>query len=228
MVYICPPFRLHFTNSCMAHKILIADDHSVVRHGTRLIIEEILPEVKVVEAGTVAQMTNILKNDRFDLLILDINMPGGNSIQMVDVARLKQPDIKILIFSAYDERLYATRYMQAGANGYLHKHTSEPTVRKAILDVLENGHYVSDSLKNHVFQSIINKSAATENPITLLSNREIEVAELLVQGLGGIEISSTLNIQTTTVSTYKKRIFEKMGVNNLPELIEKFKYYSKA
>lgn len=223
-----PAFYPYLQISNMSHKILIADDHTVVRHGTRLIIEEILPDVKVVEAGTVAQMTNILKNDTFDLLILDINMPGGNSIQMVDVARLKQPDIKILIFSAYDERLYATRYMQAGANGYLHKHTSEQTVREAILSVLEHGHYVSDALKNHVFQSMINKNAAKENPITLLSNREIEVAELLVQGLGGIEISSTLNIQTTTVSTYKKRIFEKMNVHNLPELIEKFKYYSKA
>ena len=210
----------------MAYNILIVDDHSVVRHGTRLIIEETYPDVKVAEAGSVAQMTQILRNGTFDLLILDINMPGGNSIQMIDLARLKQPDIKILVFSAYDERLYATRYMQAGANGYLHKHTPEQKVREALVAVLEQGHYVSEALKTHVFQSIIQKNTNRGNPIAQLSNREIEVAELLVQGLGGIEISATLNIQTTTVSTYKKRIFEKMNVSNLPELIEKFKYYS--
>jgi len=212
----------------MSHKILIADDHSVVRHGTKLIIEEIYPDVQVFEASSVSQMTAMLKNDTFDLLILDINIPGGNSVQMVDLARLKQPNVKILIFSAYDERLYATRYMQAGADGYLHKHTSEQTVREAIVSVLEQGYYVSSSLKDHVFQSVVNKNAGQENPISLLSNREIEVAELLVQGLGGIEISASLNIQTTTVSTYKKRIFEKMNVSNLPELIEKFKHYSKS
>lgn len=212
----------------MSYKILIADDHSVVRHGTKLIIEEIYPDVRVYEAPTVSQMTAMLKNETFDLLILDINIPGGNSIQMVDVARLKQPNVKILIFSAYDERLYATRYMQAGADGYLHKHTSEQTVREAIMSVLEKGYYVSSSLKDHVFQSVVHKNVGQENPISLLSNREIEVAELLVQGLGGIEISASLNIQTTTVSTYKKRIFEKMNVSNLPELIEKFKFYSKS
>lgn len=209
----------------MGYNILIADDHSVVRHGTRLIIEDTFPDVKVEEAGTISQMTQILKNDAFDLLILDINMPGGNSIQIIDLARLKRPEIKILIFSAYDERLYATRYIQAGANGYLHKHTSEQAVREAIISVLEQGHYVSDSLKNHVFQAMMNKNTGAGNPLAQLSNREIEVAELLVQGLGGIEISAVLNIQTTTVSTYKKRIFEKMAVNNLPELIEKFRHY---
>jgi len=210
----------------MAYKILIADDHSVVRHGTRLIIEETFPEVKVYEAGSIKQMTQILKGDVFDLLILDINMPGGNSIHMLDLAKQKQHDLKILVFSAYDEKLYASRYLQAGASGYLHKHSSENLLQEAIVAVLETGHYVTQSLKEHIFNSLINKDDTNKNPISLLSNREIEVAELLVQGLGGVEISDKLNIQTTTVSSHKKKIFEKLHITNLPELIEKFRQYS--
>jgi two-component system invasion response regulator UvrY len=210
----------------MAYKILIADDHSVVRHGTRLIIEETFPDVKVYEAGSVKQMAQILKADVFDLLILDINMPGGNSIHMLDLAKQKQNDLSILVFSAYDEKLYASRYLQAGASGYLHKHSSESLLKEAIVAVLETGHYVTQSLKEHIFNSLINKDEANVNPISLLSNREIEVAELLVQGLGGVEISDKLNIQTTTVSSHKKKIFEKLHVTNLPELIEKFRQYS--
>jgi len=210
----------------MAYKILIADDHSVVRHGTRLIIEETFADVKVYEAGSVKQMTQILKSDVFDLLILDINMPGGNSIHMLDLAKQKQEDLQILVFSAYDEKLYASRYLQAGANGYLHKHSSENLLKEAIVAVLETGHYITQSLKEHILNSLMDKNETNKNPISLLSNREIEVAELLVQGLGGVEISSQLNIQTTTVSSHKKKIFEKLHVANLPELIEKFRQYS--
>lgn len=209
----------------MAFEILITDDHGIVRHGTKLLIKDMLPDAIIHEAENIDQMISMLKARPYDLLILDINLPGGNSTQMMDQARLRRPDVKILIFSAYDEKLYATRYMQAGANGYLHKHTSEQEIRDAIYAILHHGRYVSPSLQSFLMDSFIQKKDQPDNPLLLLSNREIEVAELLVQGLGGIEISSSLNIQMSTVSTYKKRIYEKLNVSNVAELIEKFRLY---
>lgn len=209
----------------MAFEILITDDHGIVRHGTKLLIKDMLADAVIHEAENIDQMVSMLKARPYDLLILDINLPGGNTTQMIDQARLRRPDLKILIFSAYDERLYATRYIQAGANGYLHKHTSEQEIRDAIFSVLHHGRYVSGSLQSFLMDSFIQKKDQPENPLLLLSNREIEVAELLVQGMGGIEISTSLSIQMSTVSTYKKRIYEKLGVSNVAELIEKFRLY---
>lgn len=212
----------------MAFEILITDDHGIVRHGIKLLIKDMLPDAIIYEAENIDQMISMLKLRPYDLLILDINIPGGNTTQMMDQARLRRSDLKILIFSAYDERLYATRYIQAGANGYLHKHTSEQEIRDAIYAVLHHGRYVSSSLQSFLMESFIQKKDQPENPLLLLSNREIEVAELLVQGMGGIEISTSLSIQMSTVSTYKKRIYEKLGVANVAELIEKFRMYGKG
>src|SRR5688500_9926427 len=106
-------------------RVLIADDHAIVRYGTNLLVKEVLPEGIIQEAVTFEQMIQLLDTQPFDLLILDINIPGGNNLQMIDVVRLRQPAVKILIFSGYDEQLFAIRYLQAGANGYLMKHSPQ-------------------------------------------------------------------------------------------------------
>lgn len=205
--------------------ILVADDHAIVRYGTTLIIKEMLPGVRVREAENFHQTLKLLDSQPFDLLVLDINIPGGNNLQMIDVIRLHQPRIKILIFSAYDEQLFALRYFQAGVDGYLVKHSPEEELKSAIRMVLNQEKYISPTVKQHLLNGLVARQHTPGNPLQALSNRETEVMQLLVKGSGVAEISSALSLQVSTVSTYKSRIFEKLEVSNVIELAEKVKLY---
>lgn len=205
--------------------ILIADDHTIVRYGATLIIKEMFPGGQVSEAMSFTQALKILDSQPFDLLILDINIPGGNNLQMIDVLRLHQPKIKILIFSAYDEQLFALRYLQAGVDGYLVKHSPEDELKTAIRTVLNNEKYISPTVKQHLLNGLSTRSNIARNPLHALSNRELEVMQLLVKGSSVADIGTVLSLQISTVSTYKARIFEKLEVGNVIELAEKVRLY---
>ncbi|NII26062.1 response regulator transcription factor [Pseudoflavitalea sp. X16] len=207
------------------YQVLIADDHSIVRYGTALVIKEMLPAGTIREANNFDQALKLLDTDRFDLLVLDINIPGGNNLQMIDVVKLRQPHVKILIFSGYDEQLYALRYLQAGADGYVVKQAPEGELKAAIQTIQNNDKYISPTVKQHLINGLTTKKASARNPLTGLSNREMEVMQLLVKGASVAEIGVTLSLQISTVSTYKSRIFEKMEVSNIVELVEKVKLY---
>jgi DNA-binding NarL/FixJ family response regulator len=202
--------------------ILIADDHGVVRYGMMLFIKDLMPWAQVSQVGTFNEAIGHVNKSQVDLVILDINLPGGNNIKMVDSLKAVQPDIKVIIFSSYDEKVYAERYLRAGAKGYLNKETSNKEIKKAIQSVLSGGVYMSNTVKDLMLNRLLNIEVG-QNPLSVLSNREIEVAQLLVIGQGVTEISTALNLQLSTVSTYKNRIFEKLDVSNVVQLIEKFK-----
>lgn len=211
----------------MSLHILIADDHAVVRHGISLLLQEMMPSVKVTQAWDYDTLMSGLGQKKMDLVVCDINMPGCDSFHVIDDMRTIQQEVKILIFSAYREDLYAPRYMQAGANGFLHKDSENEQIRKAITTVLNNGKYISEAVKERLINKALSTNRRTaETPLDLLSQREMEVARLLLQGLGLLEISNTLHLHIATVSTYKKRIYEKMQIANLPELIAVFKNHS--
>ncbi len=206
-------------------RILIADDHGVVRYGIKLLCKEILPNSEIFQAENFTEVLSILNSEPLDLIILDINIPGGNNIQMLDTIRLKQSKIKILMFSAYDEDIYAVRYIQAGANGYLSKDRPGKEIKNAILTILDEGKYIGESIKENILNNLLSHRKHSSNPLESLSNRELEVSRLLIQGMKITEISDALNIQKSTASTYKNRIFEKLEVNNVAELIEKFRLF---
>lgn len=204
-------------------KILIADDHSVVRQGMSLILKEAFDGIEVVHTDSFESAIVILKNNQINLLLLDINLPGGNSIDMINDVKQVQNTTKILMFSAFDEDQYALKYMKAGAKGYVNKLSSEDKIIEAVKTVLEGGDYISPKLKAKISENGINK--VSNNPLSILSNREMEIAGLLTKGEGNLEIANKLNIGMSTVSTYKSRIFEKLGINNVVSLVEKFKRY---
>lgn len=206
--------------------ILIADDHTIVRYGTTLIIKDLMAGVQVSEAENFTQTLKLLDSKTFDLLILDINIPGGNNLQMIDVIRLHQPRIRILIFSGYDEQLFALRYLQAGADGYVVKNSEEQELRTAIQTVLNNEKYISPTVKQHLLNGLASRSGNGANPLQQLSNREMEVMQLLIKGTSVADIGVQLSLQTSTVSTYKARIFDKLDVANVIELAEKVKLFS--
>lgn len=206
-------------------KILIADDHSIVRLGASIIINEKFKNTEIINATTIKEVYDHLNNSKFDLLLLDINMPGGNNIKVINEILSLQNDLKILVFSSYDENIYALRYIEAGAAGYLNKNTAMEELANAIQSIQERGRYMSDAIKDLYVQKLTtNKSTLDKaNPLYKLSNREMDVAKHLIEGHGILEVSNLLKLSSSTVSTYKSRIFEKLTVNNIPELIELFK-----
>jgi DNA-binding NarL/FixJ family response regulator len=205
----------------MAYKILLVDDHLVVRTGIVIVLKKEIENLKIFNAENFLETISILKENSFDLVILDINIPGTKKTDMIQDIRLIRPNIKILIFSAHEEDQYAFRYIISGANGYLSKLSSEKKIVQVVLTILENGKYITDEVMNKIIDSAFNKIPL--NPIDKLSKREFEIAGLLVEGLGNLEISNTLKIQMSTVSTYKTRVFEKLKIKNIVALIDVFK-----
>jgi DNA-binding NarL/FixJ family response regulator len=205
-------------------KILIADDHSIVRVGAAMIVSKLYGDIDIVQATTYQDVFEQLKEGRFDLLLLDINMPGGNNIRVIKEILGLQRDLKILVFSSYDETIYALRYIEAGAAGYLNKSTAMDELANAIQAIHDRGKYMSNAVKDLYVQKLTsNKSDMTaSNPLHKLSNREMDVAKHLIVGQGVLDVSALLNLSPSTISTYKSRIFEKLQVDNIPELIELF------
>lgn len=204
-------------------QILIAEDHAVVRIGTKHLLQSLLPDAAISEVADFDKIIQAMETKPYDLLILDINIPGGNNTKMVEAIRIKDPSVKILMFSSYDEQLYGLMYLQAGADGYLSKDAPEEEFRTAVTSVLENRKYMSQDMQQLNINRLINPKEFMPDPVVTLSPRETDVMNLLKEGLGTAKIAEKLNLQLSTVSTYKARIFEKLGVNNIVELITKIK-----
>jgi two-component system invasion response regulator UvrY len=203
--------------------ILIAEDHAVVRIGTKHLLQSLIPDSSITDVENFDQLINELEVKPYDLLILDINIPGGNNTKMVEAIRSKSPETRILMFSSYDEQLYGLLYLQAGADGYLSKDAPEEEFQSAVLSVLNNKKYMSEDMQQMNINRLINPKEFLPDPIVSLSPRETDVMNLLKEGLGTAKIAEKLNLQLSTVSTYKARIFEKLGVKNIVELITKIK-----
>lgn len=208
--------------------ILIADDHTIVRLGVAHIASTLPVPVVCHEAETFDKVISLLEIQDFDVLILDINIPGGNNLQMIDAVKLRQPHIKILMFSGYDEQLFAINYLQAGADGYLIKYSPEEEIRQAINTVLNREKYMSAATRQQLLNLLASPRENASNPLAALSAREVEVMNLMTKGVPVASIAKMLHLQMTTVSTYKTRIFDKLGINNIVELLEKVKMYSAA
>ncbi|KFE97225.1 response regulator [Chryseobacterium luteum] len=197
----------------MNGRILIADDHYVVRAGTALVLESAYPKFKIDFAENYDQVKEHISQDEYDLLFLDIDMPGTQYKKMISELKSIQKDLKILVFSGHDKNV-AIQYIREGAEGYLSKQSSETEIREAVKSVIQKGFHYPKELIGLIIQ---NKKS---NPSEKLSSREYEIFKLLAKGLGNLEISNKLDIKMSTVSTYKKRIFKKLNVSNIAELIK--------
>ncbi|EGV44571.1 response regulator transcription factor [Bizionia argentinensis JUB59] len=206
-------------------RILVADDHGIVRMGLVQIIKQLRPQALLSEAEDYKSLSALISKESFDLVILDVNMPNGTLQQAIDFIKLKQPELKILIFSSQDEQLYALRYLKMGANGFLNKLSPKEQIDEALSAMFLKGQYISDEIKDSMVSNTLNKQQSS-SPIEVLSNRELEVANKLVEGLPLKELSNQLNLHTSTVSTYKNRVFEKLDIQSIPELVEIFRIYN--
>lgn len=207
------------------NRILIADDHGIVRMGLAQVIKQLRPSAHLQEVDDYRSLAVLVGNEPFDLVILDVNMPNGNLQQAIDFIKLKQPRTKILVFSSQDEHLYAVRYLKMGADGYLNKLSSKEKIDKALTAMLDKGEYISEQLKDVMVAKSLNKKQ-TATPLETLSDRELEVANRLVEGIPLKELSHQLNLHTSTISTYKNRVFEKLEIQSIPELVEILRMYA--
>lgn len=207
------------------YKILIAEDHAIVRLGIILIVKELYPGTVVTEADNFDLALSFLEKEDFDLLILDINLPGGDYVHMIEAVKMRDDNISILIFSNYDEELYALQFLKSGADGYLQKDAQPDEISTALDKLLKKDKYISDIVQKQLLNTITGRKDKTDTES--LSNREWEIMRLLIKGSSPSEIKRILNIQLSTISTYKARIFEKMKVSNVLELADKVKFLKK-
>ncbi len=205
-------------------RILIADDHQIVRMSLVMMIKQLKPFAHLTEVNDYKTVYDAISKDPYDLVILDVNMPNGSFQEAVGFIKLKQPAIKILVFSSQDESVYAVRYLKLGADGYLTKDSNIDKIDQALNAMLKTGRYLSDDLKDAMIAESL-KGTATSTPLENLSNRELEIANKLVQGMPLKELSHTLNLHSSTVSTYKNRLFEKLKIQSIPELVEILRLY---
>ena len=143
--------------------ILLADDHSVVRQGISMILKETYKDLNILHAADFDSAIDLLKKNEVYLLVLDISIPEGKGVQMVELVKAINHNVKVLIFSAYEEDLYAMRYLKAGAEGYLNKLSSETEFKAAFKAMLEQGTYMSEAIKQKIISASLNKQS--HNPL---------------------------------------------------------------
>lgn len=204
--------------------ILVADDHGIVRMGLVQVIKELKPHAKLYEVDDYKALYDLIFEKKFDLAILDVKMPNGSIQEAINIIRIKQPDLKILVFSSQDEQLYAVRYLKMGADGFLHKLSPRYEIEKALDSMLVKGRFISEEVKNAMITHSLSPQQKTL-PVETLSDRELQVARKLCEGITLKDMSNQLNLHTSTISTYKNRVFEKLQVGSIPELIEIFRMY---
>ena len=198
-------------------KILIADDHAVVRQGLKQIITDELDMTAAGEAGTGAQILNLIGKEDFNVIILDITLPGGKSgLDLLPEIKNLRPLVKILILSMHAEEQFAIRALKSGASGYITKQSAPTELIKAIRKVQAGGRYISQSIAEQLAFFYTDDDKPLHEK---LSDREFQVLRMIATGRTLREIADELNISEKTVSTYRTRILEKMNMARNAELI---------
>ena len=206
-------------------RIIVADDHGIVRMGLIQTIKRLKPEAIIIEVEDYKSLYKMILKDELDLAIMDVNMPSGTVQEAIDYIKIHKPDLKILIFSSQDEEVYGMRYLKMGAGGYLSKQSSSAVIETALTAMLSTGRYASEDVKEAMFLESLN-GATKNSPFEALSDRELQIANKLAEGLPLKEISNQLNLHSSTISTYKNRLFEKLKIRSVPELVEILRLYN--
>jgi two-component system invasion response regulator UvrY len=198
-------------------RVLVADDHAVVRRGLLQMLDE-APAVFIVDqACTGRQALQAAQRERYDVLVLDIAMPEGGGLEVLRELKSADVDLPVLILSMYSEKQYALRALKAGAAGYLTKESAPGELIAAILQVARGGRYVTQSLAEGLVDLL--QGELERPPHEVLSDREYQVMCLLAAGNTITEIAAELSLSVKTISTYRARIREKLGLKNTSEII---------
>lgn len=196
--------------------VIVADDHSVVRKGLIQILKEKFEISVLGEATNTGEVENLLKKNAWDILILDLSMPGKNGIELIKDIKNEYPRIPVLVLSIYPEDQFALRVIKAGASGYMTKESSTEELVKAVEIILSGKKYISSKLTESLIEEI--QSGGETLLHRTLSDREYEVFLLLVHGYSLKDIGENLSLSVKTISTYQSRVFDKMKLHSVAEL----------
>jgi len=199
-------------------RIVIADDHEIVRSGLMMLIDRQEGMQVEAEASSYGELVSLLEKENYDLLILDLNLGDKNGLESIEQVNSLFPGLPILVLSTYPEEPYAVQTFKAGASGYLNKTVISDELIKAIEKITEGKKYISESLaENLAYGFSLEKSG--KNPVELLSKRELEILTHIASGKAYKEIAHKLNLSPKTVSTYRTRILEKLNLSSTAQLL---------
>jgi len=198
-------------------RVLLVDDHAVVRQGLKQILTESIPEVRFGDADSGEQALRKARSEAWDIVILDISLPGKSGLEVLKELRQSYPRLPVLVLSMHPEEQFAVRALKAGAAGYVTKRTAAKELTAAVRKVLSGGRYVSDSLAERLAVEI---QAGSGPPHERLSDREYQVFRMLAMGKTVKEIGERLSLTPQTVSTHRARILEKMSMATNADLTQ--------
>jgi DNA-binding NarL/FixJ family response regulator len=197
-------------------RVLVADDHAVVRHGLKQILSEEPDILEVGEAGSVAEALRLSREGEWDVVILDITMPDGSGLDILRELRHEKPQLPVLVLSVHSEDQYALRVLRSGAAGYLTKECAPQELVQAVRRVVSGGKYVGLDLAERLAEVLAGDRDAQAHE--QLSDREFQVLCLIGSGKSAGEIAQELSLSPKTVSTYRRRVLDKMHLSSNGEL----------
>lgn len=202
-------------------RVFIVDDHPIVRQGLKLLIDQ-EPDLMVCgEAENARSVLPAIQDLKPDIAIIDISLGHDSGIELIKNIKLQHPDLPLLVLSMHDETLHAERALRAGAKGYVMKQEAPEKVISAIRQVLQGNIYVSDAMGAKLLNKLIDsRKEGSSSPIELLSDRELQVFQLLGRGFGTRQVADKLNVSIKTVEAYRANIKEKLNLKSSSELVQ--------
>ncbi len=198
-------------------KILIADDHVLIREGFKKLINREVDMEVTAEARNASEVIEKIRNQHFDVIVLDIHMPGKSGLELLKDLRERDPDTKVLILSMHPEDRFAVRSLKAGAYGYITKESAPDELVEAVRKIYAGNRYVSPKLAEMLASDLTEPQEEARHQ--KLSDREFQILQLIGEGNSVLEIAEELSLSQSTVNTYRHRILEKMKMNSTAELI---------
>jgi two-component system, NarL family, invasion response regulator UvrY len=199
-------------------KIVLADDHAVVRQGVKQIVAGAFPTAAFGEASNAHDLLALVSQGRWDIVVLDLAMPGSNGLDVLKLIKHDHPQLPVLILSMYPEDQFAVRAVRAGAAGYLNKEGAPEELVQALRKILAGGNYISAAVADEL---VLHTRQESDRPAhEQLSDREYQVLCLIASGKAVKEISAELSLSPATVSTYRARILQKMSMKTNADLMQ--------
>ena len=198
-------------------KILLADDHGIVRAGIRRLLRD-EPDIEVVgETDTASAALLMVRKEAWDVVVMDINMPGQSALDVLRLIKLEKPELPVIILTMHSEEQYAVRMLKAGAAGYVTKASAADYLLAAIRKVAEGGTYISAALASQLAARL--KSQSKESLDDLLSDREFSVFCAIAEGKPLSQIAEELHLSAKTITTYRARVLSKLGMHSNTEMV---------
>ena len=201
----------------MVHKVLVVDDHKLIRMGLCRLIESVTSVTVVGECGSGEEALGAARELEPDIVFMDIRMPGIGGLEATRRLMTVHPDLKVIVITAMSDDIYPRQLLKAGAAGYITKNADQHEIQDALTTVMDDRVYVSPEIAQLM---VVNGLSAgqEQSPLATLSQRELQIAQMITNGHRANDIAGVLNISPKTINTYKYRIFEKLGVSNDVEL----------